>query len=107
MSTFTRAHRRSSPKNSTITAGGRKLEAPINPMQPQILADAPRCLARTRSGRPCQAPAVRGKRRCRMHGGTNPGAPKGNRNAVKHGMRTAEHLALVRALRAMLMSMTG
>jgi len=42
-----------------------------------------------------------------MHGGTNPGAPKGNRNAVKHGMRTAEHLALVRALRAMLMSMTG
>jgi uncharacterized protein YjcR len=23
--------------------------------------------------------------RCRMHGGTSPGAPKGNRNAWKHG----------------------
>jgi hypothetical protein len=23
--------------------------------------------------------------RYRMHGGTNPGAPKGNRNALKHG----------------------
>ena len=28
-----------------------------------------------------QSPAVKGKRRCRMHGGTNAGAPKGNRNA--------------------------
>ena len=25
-----------------------------------------------------------------MHGGTNPGAPKGNRNAWKHGDRSAE-----------------
>ena len=33
----------------------------------------------------CQSPAVRGKKRCRMHGGTNPGAPRGNRNAWKHG----------------------
>jgi len=23
--------------------------------------------------------------RCRMHGGTSPGAPKGNKNAWKHG----------------------
>ncbi|MFN2099428.1 hypothetical protein [Altererythrobacter sp. MF3-039] len=28
-----------------------------------------------------------GRKRCRMHGGTNPGAPKGNRNAWKHGAR--------------------
>ncbi|MFN5084089.1 MAG: HGGxSTG domain-containing protein [Novosphingobium sp.] len=33
------------------------------------------CQARTRSGTECQSPAVRGKRRCRMRGGTNPGAP--------------------------------
>ncbi len=46
---------------------------------------APRCGARTRSGRPCRSPAVRGQRRCRMHGGTNPGAPRGNRNAYRHG----------------------
>jgi hypothetical protein len=28
-----------------------------------------RCGARTRNGTPCQSPAVREKRRCRMHGG--------------------------------------
>ena len=40
---------------------------------------APRCGARTRAGCPCQAPAIRGKRRCRMHGGrsTGPRTPEG------------------------------
>ena len=61
-----------------------------NPMQPANLANAPRCGARTRSGAPCQSPAVRGRQRCRMHGGTNKGAPKRNRNAWKHGDRSAE-----------------
>jgi uncharacterized protein YjcR len=28
--------------------------------------------------------------RCRMHGGVSPGAPKGNKNALKHGRYTAE-----------------
>ena len=28
--------------------------------------------------------------RCRMHGGPSPGAPKGNRNASKHGRYTAK-----------------
>ncbi|WP_407643351.1 HGGxSTG domain-containing protein [Pseudoblastomonas halimionae] len=50
---------------------------------------ARRCLAQTRKGTECQSPAVRGRRRCRMHGGTNPGAPKGNYNAWKHGGRSA------------------
>jgi glucans biosynthesis protein len=27
-----------------------------------------------------------------MHGGTNPGAPKGNRNAWKHGGYSAERM---------------
>jgi hypothetical protein len=31
--------------------------------------------------------------RCRMHGGPSPGAPKGNRNAWKHGRFTAEAIA--------------
>jgi hypothetical protein len=31
--------------------------------------------------------------RCRMHGGTSPGAPKGNGNARKHGLYTAEAIA--------------
>ena len=65
------------------------------------LANAPRCLARTRSGKPCQSPAVKGKARCRMHGGRGSGAPSGNRNAWKHGAKSAgtlETLALIREL---------
>ncbi|PKL48116.1 MAG: hypothetical protein CVV42_10675 [Candidatus Riflebacteria bacterium HGW-Riflebacteria-2] len=47
----------------------------------------PRCGAKTRSGKPCQSPCIKGKRRCRMHGG-NAGAPMGNKNAWKHGGRS-------------------
>ena len=50
-----------------------------------------RCGTRTRSGKPCRAPAVTGKARCRMHGGAaGSGAPKGNQNALKHGLYTRE-----------------
>ena len=60
---------------------------------------APRCLAKTRRGTECQCPAMRGKRRCRLHGGKATGAPKGNRNAWKHGMRSERYLAEIRMLR--------
>ncbi|WFU37329.1 hypothetical protein QA640_22825 [Bradyrhizobium sp. CB82] len=43
--------------------------------------------------------------RCRMHGGTNPGAPKGNRNAWKHGCASAEAVALRRETAALLKMM--
>jgi hypothetical protein len=47
---------------------------------------SPRCGARTRSGGTCHSPAVRGNRRCRMHGGAGgSGARLGNQNAWKHG----------------------
>ena len=36
-------------------------------------ARGPRCGARTRAGGRCKAPAVHGRRRCRMHGGLSPG----------------------------------
>ena len=50
---------------------------------------SPRCGAKTRNGTPCRSPAVAGKTRCRMHGGANgSGAPKGNTNALKHGLYT-------------------
>jgi len=53
-----------------------------------------RCGARTRSGRPCKSPSVRGKSRCRMHGGApGSGAPRGNKNALKHGRFTREAVA--------------
>lgn len=54
---------------------------------PMLLS--PRCGAKTRSGSACRSPAVRGKQRCRMHGGAaGSGAPKGNQNALKHGLFT-------------------
>jgi uncharacterized protein YjcR len=49
---------------------------------------APRCGAKTRKGTPCQSPAMPNGR-CRMHGGISSGAPKGNRNAWKHGLYDA------------------
>ena len=82
-------------------APNEKTENPaINPMQPEILANAPRCgaRARTRGGAPCRSPAVRGSRRCRMHGGKGSGAPRGNRNAFKHGAFTARIKDIARYL---------
>lgn len=64
------------------------------------LADAPRCGAKTRRGTPCGGPAM-ANGRCRMHGGNNPGAPKGNRNAWKHGLRSSEMAGLRAAIKAM------
>lgn len=62
-----------------------------------------RCGAKTRSGRPCQSPAVAGKKRCRMHGGAEgSGAPKGNKNALKHGLYTKEAIEERRALRRLI-----
>lgn len=56
-----------------------------------------RCGARTRAGTACRSPAVTGKRRCRMHGGAaGSGAPKGNRNALKHGLYAQETMAFRR-----------
>lgn len=64
---------------------------------------SPRCGAKTRNDGPCQAPAVSGKRRCRMHGGARgSGAPKGNQNALKHGNHTAEAKAFRRHVRMLL-----
>jgi hypothetical protein len=37
-----------------------------------------------------------------MHGGKSPGAPKGNRNALKHGLYTAEAIANRRKVGALL-----
>jgi hypothetical protein len=64
---------------------------------------SPRCGAKTRKGTACQAPAVAGKKRCRMHGGAKgSGAPKGNQNALKHGLYTGEAKALNKHVRDLL-----
>lgn len=60
---------------------------------------SPRCGAKTRAGTSCRSPAVKGKNRCRMHGGAlGTGAPEGNQNALKHGLYTREAIAERKAL---------
>lgn len=57
---------------------------------------SPRCGARRKyDGKPCQSPAANGKDRCRMHGGAKKsGAPKRNKNALKHGYYSHSQSAL-------------
>jgi uncharacterized protein YjcR len=62
-----------------------------------------RCGAKTRSGKTCMSPVVSGKSRCRMHGGAaGSGAPRGNKNALKHGRFTREAFAERRLVRSLL-----
>lgn len=90
-------------------AGGSRGEPQLstdNPMHPEPLVKrlqrACRCGVRTRTGAPCQAPAIRGRARCRMHGGRSPGAPKGvaNGNYVS-GRWTEEAVEIKAAVRAL------
>ena len=63
--------------------------------------NAPRCGARTKrnNGASCRSPAVRGKNRCRIHGGgKGSGAQKDNNNALKHGCTTNTINSLRRAI---------
>jgi uncharacterized protein YjcR len=61
-----------------------------------------RCGAKTRAGTSCKSPAVQGKKRCRMHGGASgSGAPKQNKNALKHGMFTKKAIEARRQVRAL------
>ena len=66
-------------------------------------SSAPRCGSKTRQGNPCQSPAIRGKERCRMHGGKGSGAPRGNQNALKHGFMTHKFKEQRRQIKQILM----
>src|SRR5215207_961827 len=87
----------------TIPPGeGDETKTSVNPTQRfWSMHRACRCGARTRQGTACKSPAVRGKSRCRMHGGAaGSGAPKGKANGnYRHGHYTAEALAERTALR--------
>ena len=77
----------------------------INPMQREKEPYYPflhssRCGARTRKGLTCKAPAVKNKKRCRMHGGSmGSGAPLGSKNAMRQGFHTKEVKCLKKAVR--------
>ena len=79
-----------------------------NPMDQDLetqlknLRQAPRCGARTRTGTACQRPALRGRKRCRLHGGLSPGAPRGHKNGnFRYGNWTAEAIGERRWLRSL------
>jgi glucans biosynthesis protein len=78
-----------------------RTQQPKPPNLPLALWLSPRCGAKTRKGMPCQCPAMPNGR-CRIHGGVSPGAPKGNRNALKHGLYSAEAVANRRKVGALL-----
>ena len=64
---------------------------------------SPRCGARNRRGMLCQSPAIKGRARCRFHGGADGiGGQPGNQNALKHGYYTAEAMAQRREVAALL-----
>jgi hypothetical protein len=87
---------------------------PKNPMDHRMdsklqnLRQAPRCGAKTRGGTPCQRPALRGRTRCRLHGGLSPGAPRGSKNGnFRNGDWTAEAIAERKWLRSLVRSFAG
>jgi hypothetical protein len=58
------------------------MDSEINPMEQEALSHlshARRCGAKTKEG-PCQRRAIHGRKRCRLHGGLSPGAPRGRGN---------------------------
>ena len=71
-----------------------------------------RCLAKTRRGTPCQKAALKGKARCRLHGGlsTGPRTPEGKARSIaahtKHGRRSKAHVEKVRAINAEIKQIT-
>jgi hypothetical protein len=76
---------------------GADKEIAVNPMNQDLtsrlsnMRSAPRCGAKTRAGGQCQCPAIRGRTRCRIHGGLSPGAPRGEGNGnFKDGFWTRE-----------------
>jgi hypothetical protein len=66
---------------------------PMNKSRSNLpMHQSPRCRARTRRGTECLCPAMKNGR-CRLHGGPNPGAPKGNKNRLTHGFYSADSIA--------------
>ena len=89
--------------------GGHEENFAINPLTPmdhsRARFQAPRCGARTPTGTPCQRRAIRGRKRCRLHGGLSPGAPRGQKNGnFKTGNWTIEAIEERNWLRSLVRS---
>ena len=72
-----------------------------------------RCLAKTRRSTPCQKAELKGRNRCRLHGGCSPGprTEEGKARTIaahtKHGRRSREHVEKVKAINAELRRLTN
>jgi hypothetical protein len=73
---------------------------------------ARRGLAKTRQSTLCQKAALKGRNRCRLYGGlsTGPRTPEGKARSIaahtKHGRRSREHVAKVKAINAEIRRLT-
>ena len=104
------------PSSATSRGAGVTIKRKVNPMnkQPLLMHLSPRCGAKNRCGNPCQSPAMKNGR-CRLHGGTNPGAPTGKGNGnYRHGFYTKEAIAdrrdtaeLIRACKDVMAGLRG
>ena len=71
-----------------------------------------RCLAKTRRGTPCQKAALKGKTRCRLHGGLSTGPRTAEGKARSIGAHTTQgrgskaHVERVKAINAELRRIT-
>jgi len=67
---------------------------------PTKLTGSPMCGAHARqTGKPCQQPAMRGSKRCRLHGGKSTGRP------INHGLRAKafkQHIKRLKLLGALI-----
>ena len=99
-STSIKAARPSSAMSRPGRGYNKNQEQPDAKQLPMHLS--PRCGAHSRrSGKPCRNGAMKNGR-CRMHGGKSTGAPKGNRNAMKHGNYTPKERARRMAMKYLL-----
>jgi hypothetical protein len=72
------------------------------------LKQALSCGAKTRAGGACQRPAIRGRERCRLHGGLSPGAPRGAKNGnFRSGNWTTDAVEERKWLRSLVKAFTS
>jgi hypothetical protein len=65
--------------------------------------NVPRCGAKDRAGMRCQTAPMKDRKRCRVHGGLSPGAPRGQKNGnYKDGHWTKEAVEERRFIRSLL-----
>jgi len=93
------------PSSATSTPrGGDRPKSEDKPYAKQIAhAPQPSMWSADKEREP--VPAAMPNRRCRLHGGMSPGAPKGNKNAFKHGRYVADAIERRREISGLLRAM--